>query len=531
MDVSGWHRSKIEGDAKMELHAGNSRLEIVSHEGELWWGGNVEDGVWMPFGEFDHKRDLIHEGRGNQAVPLLLSNKGRYIWSEEPIRFDYAEGRLTVESEHGELVYRERIGSLRDTFRAAALAHFPPSGSIPDELFFKTPQYNLWIELQYEPNQHKTIAYAESVLESGMPPGVIMIDDNWMEDYGVWKFRADRFPDPKAMTDKLHSLGFKVMLWTCPFVSPDNAANFRYLEREGYLLRDENEETAIRRWWNGYSAVLDCTNIEAVAWYEGELKKLMDDCGIDGFKFDAGDPQFYRASDRSAVPLHPNGHCEAWARIGLNYALNEYRACWKCAGLPLVQRLGDKNHSWNRDGLASLIPNGLAQGLAGYAFTCPDMIGGGQIGDVENNPDFRLDPELFVRYAQCSALFPMMQFSAAPWRVLDREHLAYCVDAAKLHESFGPEIVALAHHAALTGEPIIRHMAYVFPEEGFERIQDQFMLGDDVLVAPVVEKGARSRTVAFPPGTWRGDDGSVVVGPCSLRVEAPLSRLPWYRLT
>jgi hypothetical protein len=244
-----------------------------------------------------------------------------------------------------------------------------------------------------------------------------MIDDKWMEDYGVWKFRSDRLPDPKAMVDKLHAQGFKVMLWTCPFVSPDNPTNFRYLEREGYLLRDEHGETAIRRWWNGYSAVLDCTNEAAVAWYEGELTKLMDDYGIDGFKFAAGDPQFYRKSDQSVIPLDPNGHCESWAKIGLRYAVNEYRACWKCAGDPLVQRLSDKNYSWDQRGLGSLIPNGLAQSLAGYAYTCPDMIG-----------------------------------------------------------------------------------------------------------------GARSRVIAFPSSTWQGDEGSTVSGPCIQEVDAPLSRLPWYRL-
>lgn len=145
----------------------------------------------------------------------------------------------------------------------------------------------------------------------------------------------------------------------------------------------------------------------------------MEKYGIDGFKFDAGDPSFYLPSDISARPSDPNGHCEAWASVGLRYALNEYRACWKQAGKPLVQRLSDKNHSWGADGLASLIPNALAQGLMGYAYTCPDMIGGGQIADVVH-PEFRSDQELFVRYAHCSALFPMMQFSTALWRVLDR---------------------------------------------------------------------------------------------------------------
>lgn len=75
----------------------------------------------------------------------------------------------------------------------------------------------------------------------------------------------------------------------------------------------------------------------------------------------------------------------------------------------------------------------------------------------------------------------------------------------------------------------MRHMAYVFPEGGYEHVTDQFMLGNDILVAPVLEKGAVTRKVAFPAGVWLGDDGSQVSGPYEVEVKAPLSRLPWYR--
>ncbi|WP_372630260.1 glycoside hydrolase family 31 protein [Cohnella sp.] len=506
------------------------RLQVRLLEGEVWWGGDITDGGAMPYGPKPFAKDLIAGIGGNQAVPLLVSSKGRFVWSEYPIRFQFKDNTLTAECEEGELVLEERGSDLRSAFRAASGAYFPPADSLPDARFFTVPQYNLWIEMQYEPTQARTLQYAKDVLANGLPPGILMIDDNWMEDYGVWKFRSDRFPDPKAMTDELHRLGFQVMLWTCPFVSPDNAANFRWLESRDYLLRDENGEIAIRRWWNGYSAVLDMTNAAAADWYHAQLQGLMEEYGIDGFKFDAGDPEYYRASDRSAVPQHPNGHCEAWADVGLRYAFNEYRACWKKAGQPLVQRLRDRQHSWDDNGLASLIPNGLAQGLAGYAYICPDMIGGGLIGDVENNPDFRIDQELFVRYAQCSALFPMMQFSTAPWRVLDREHLDCCIAAAKLHAELGDTILELARHAANTGEPIMRHMAYVFPEESLEDANDQFMLGDRLLVAPVVKQGERRRLIRFPRGQWLGDDGSTIVGPCLTEVDAPLSRLPRYEL-
>lgn len=190
--------------------------------------------------------------------------------------------------------------------------------------------------------------------------------------------------------------------------------------------------------------------------------------------------------------------------------------------------LADKAHSWGADGLGSLIPNGLAQGLMGYAFTCPDMIGGGEYQNFTAHSK-NLDQELIVRYAQCSALFPMMQFSAAPWRVLDEKHFNYCLNAARLHYKLGQEIFELAQHSALTGEPVIRHMAYVFPQQGFEDINDQFMLGNDLLVAPVVKQGVTTKNIRFPEERWVGDDGSVVEGPVSLEVRAPLARLPWYR--
>ncbi|WP_159881089.1 glycoside hydrolase family 31 protein [Paenibacillus puerhi] len=506
----------------------NETIRIPLTENEYWWGGTVSDGTLMPFGKrTPHQRDLFGDAGYNQANPLLLSSKGRYVWSEEPFRFAFEGDELVVEGVKGAIKVERGGDHMRDAFRHASQTYFPPSGTFPDLLFFTVPQYNTWMEMSYHPTQDKVLAYAEAIIANGLPPGILMIDDNWHEDYGTFSFHPGRFPDPKAMVDRLHELGFRVMLWVCPFISPDGEV-FRYLRDQGYLLKEADGKPVVRYWWNGYSGILDGTNPEAVSWIAGELDRLVEQYGVDGFKLDAGDPQYYKPTDMSARPATPNEQSEQWARLGLRYAFNEYRACWKLAGQPLVQRLSDKNHNWQTDGLASLIPNGLAQGLLGYAFNCPDMVGGGQYGDLIR-PDFQVDAELFVRYAQCSALFPMMQFSTAPWRVLDETHLSYCIEAANLHCRMGAEFAGLARHAAATGEPIIRHLAYVFPEGGYESVTDQFMLGDDILVAPVLRKGATVRKILFPQGTWDGDDGSRVVGPCEVDVDAPLSRLPWYR--
>jgi alpha-glucosidase (family GH31 glycosyl hydrolase) len=100
---------------------------------------------------------------------------------------------------------------------------------------------------------------------------------------------------------------------------------------------------------------------------------------------------------------------------------------------------------------------------------------------------------------------------------------------AALHTGMGGEILALAHEAATTGEPIVRSLEYEHPHQGYVDIDDQFLLGPDILVAPVLVKGVRVREVTFPEGTWKGDDGSLVEGPTRVDVETPLERLPWYR--
>ena len=163
----------------------------------------------------------------------------------------------------------------------------------------------------------------------------------------------------------------------------------------------------------------------------------------------------------------------------------------------------------------------------GYPFGCPDLIGRGEYLSFRSLA--AIDQELIVRAAQVHALMPMMQFSVAPWRVLSRENLSICRRMAALHTEQGGEILALARESAKTGEPVVRSLEYAYPHEGYVDVGDQFLLGPDVLVAPVVEKGARKRRLVVPEGRWKGDDGSVVLGPTSLEIDVPLARLPWYR--
>lgn len=504
--------------AKIEDH----KLILENQEDYNWWFGVINHGEQMPFyGEYS--ADIYGDNYGNQIVPFLIAKDGQYIWSEEPLKVDYKNGTLHVKSHGGEIFHSSEATSLKEAYKAASHKFFPPSGKLPDLSLFEAPQYNTWIELMYDQNQKDIMDYAKAILDNGFPPGVIMIDDNWQIDYGNWDFKPDQFPDPKAMIDSLHEMGFKVMLWICPFVSPDSRI-YRKLRDEGLLLKEKNGNAAILRWWNGASGLLDFTHPDAVKWFEEQMDYLVEEYGADGFKLDAGDTRYY--TDLVAhKDVTPNEHTRLYGEFGLKYPLNEYRANYKLGNQPLVERLRDKGHSW--DDLQKLIPHILLQGIAGYAFTCPDMIGGGEYTAFLNND--RLDQKLIVRSAQVHALMPMMQFSVAPWRVLDTEHLAAVKKAVEIRQQHKDLIIDLAKSSAYNGEPIVRSMEYVFPHQGYAKVKDQFLLGDDILVAPLIENGTSQRQVIIPKGKWEDSKGNKINGPKTLTIDVALDELPYYK--
>ena len=489
---------------------------------ESWWGASVGLGHEQPYPNLP-AFDLSTQDANNQLVPLFLSSEGEYMWSDGAFAFSAKDGVI----ETSVPMQRVKAGTtLREAYLVAQAKYFPANGQLPDTLFFTMPQYNTWIELMYNQNQADILRYAHAVIDNGFPAGVLMIDDNWQRYYGNFEFKAERFPDAKGMIDELHALGFKVMVWICPFVSPDSP-EFRALEAKGYLLRNPNGGTAILNWWNGYSACYDLTNPEAADYFISVLRQAQDTYGIDGFKFDAGDNNCYASTAISAYDPHATNvdHTSSWAKIGLAFPFNEYRACWQMGGQPLVQRLGDKDYSWAA--VQQLIPQMCVAGLLGYAYACPDMIGGGQFTAFLDIKDDEFDQALIVRSAQVHALMPMMQFSVAPWRILSKENLAIVQRMAQLHAAFGPYIMTYARRAAQTGEPIVRCMEYQFPHQGLEQVKDQFMLGDKYLVAPVVDNRLE-REVRLPKGTWRDEQGKKYKGGRTYKIDVPLERLPYF---
>ncbi|GBU07593.1 glycoside hydrolase [Bacteroidales bacterium] len=500
---------------------------IAFDKDEYWWGGAVALGSQMPYLKDLAEFDLALHNHNNQLVPLLVSNKGRYLWSNKPYTFEVKGKTIEIKSVYEQLETQKAGSTLKEAYLAACKEHFPPTGKLPDPLFFTMPQYNTWIELMYNQNQDDIMLYAQNILDNDFPKGILMIDDNWQRYYGNFDFKEEKFSNPKKMIEELHAMGFKIMLWVCPFVSADSP-EYRFLSKKGYLIRQKGTQNpAMIHWWNGQSACYDLTNPEAAAHFVGQLKKMQDEYGVDGYKFDAGDNSFYdpRRIDSYKKDAISVDHTEAWARIGLEFPFNEYRAGWKMGGQPLAQRLGDKNYSW--DAVGTLIPEMLTAGLLGYAYTCPDLIGGGQFTSFLDMKDEDFDQDLIVRSSQVHALMPMMQFSVAPWRILNKENLSSVRKMAHLHQQMGAYILNCANESSQTGEPIVQHLEYAFPEEGFATCKDQFMLGKKYLVAPIISK-ENKREVQFPKGNWKDRQGKVIKGGKTITFDVSLQDLLYF---
>lgn len=498
----------------------NATAQII--EEKLWWAGIISQGQLMPVTD-SYEANMISNTYGNQVQPLLLSNHGDVIWSEDPFAFKIENNEVTILESTGEIIRTEAGQTLKSAYQFASKNYFPPQGKLPELLLFSSPQYNTWIELMYDQNQKDILKYAHDLINNGFPPGVLMIDDNWQEDYGKWDFHPGRFSNPKAMIEELHEMDFKVMVWICPFVSPDCDV-YRSLASQGAFLKNNTtQKPEMVSWWNGFSAVLDLSNPVAVKWFKSQLDFLQNEYGVDGFKFDAGDAGFYK-NGLSFKNVSPNMQTALFAKIGLDYPLNEYRATWKMGGQPLVQRLRDKAHNWND--LQKLVPSMLLQGIMGYYFNCPDLIGGGEFTSFLKNAV--IDQELIVRSAQCHALMPMMQFSVAPWRVLDEKHLEAVKKSVELREKFKNYILEEVKKSAQTGEPAMRSLEYAYPKNGYGKINQQFLIGEKLLVAPIINKGITDKIIHLPKGKWKAFNGKTYKGGKEITVAVNLDTLPYF---
>ncbi|HBF86790.1 MAG TPA: glycoside hydrolase [Clostridiales bacterium] len=490
---------------------------------ELWYGGTVAYGEKYPI---DEKSELFFDldcnDTSNQQNPAFYSDKGRFLWLGHGGKVAFKKGVIEITAKDYDL---EKCGeTLKDASVGCAMKYYKPTGTTPDKRAFTAPQYCSWTVLLWHQDQKGILDYARSIKEKGYKAGILIIDDTWQREYGVWEFNRNNFPDPDAMMKELKDMGFLVSLWICPYVSPNapylSPSIWEHIDEGRVVMNGKDPRFVL--WWEGYSAQLDFTRPNAKKWINEQTKRLEDRYGVVGFKLDGGDPQ-YLGKDLENC----NEQSSLWIE-SIDNAFKESRTCYKLGGKPIIQRLNDKAHLWETSGLSlglsSIIPLILAQGIAGYYYGCADMIGGGRSSDFIDKS--KLDDELIIRWCQASALFPMVQFSYDVWNKEENGVARCCKKAMDIREKFVPYIVSLLENASKTGIPATRYMDYEFPNEGLAGIKDQFMLGDGYLVAPVLIKGADKRTVVFPKGKWKDiEDGKIYEGG-KHEVPAPIDKLP-----
>ena len=450
-----------------------------------------------------------------------------------------------------------------------------PAKTPPLELM-GAPIWTTWARYKERINQDTVLEFAREIQDNGYPYHVLEIDDRWQTRYGDLEFDPDKFPDPKKMVQQLHEMGFKVTVWVVPFFHPQSVAG-KEAAQKGYLVQIQNGEPYPVKWWQGRGFLLDVTNQEALDWYKSRLDSFRDKLGLDGYKFDAGEGKYCPKEGIFNKPLvSQNDYTHLYVKwISENFAFCEVRSGWMNQTAPIFFRLWDLWSVWGYDnGLRSIIPSTLAMSLTGYPFVFPDMIGGNAYftfprnrvlnwilqkivmpvmeRNVKSKSDFPEEeilslgdvptwiekstlfgyptPELMVRWAQANVFLGVMQFSLSPWEFGEQCNQC-CRDAAELHLEYLPTLQKFARQALEHGEPIIRPVFWLAPDDEDALIcDDQFLVGDEILVAPVLYSKQFSRKIYFPPGTWQDYwSGELFTGPQTIEnYPAPLSKLPFF---
>jgi alpha-glucosidase (family GH31 glycosyl hydrolase) len=369
------------------------------------------------------------------------------------------------------------------------------------------------------------------------------------------------YPDIEAMIGELHAAGFKFLGYFNTFVEQDSK-QFAEARDRGYLVKHKDGTPYL---FQGVrftpTGLVDLSNPAARAWMEAAMVAAID-LGFDGWMADFAEWLPTDAAMTEPMPTFDGTTTDAeawhnlypieWQRLNERVfdarkgdgveRLSFVRSGWLGSESIRHQVVwgGDQSTDFDRgDGLPTVIPIGLGLGVVGMPYYGSDVAGYFSGGVHPNGTR-----ELFFRWTTLGAMTPILRThhgvaSVKNWRFdQDPETLAHWARWARLHTRLYPLWAALAREAAATGAPIMRAVALGFPEDAATwPLTDQFLIGDALLVAPVVTQGATSRAVYLPAGRWLrafDDDASPAPpprdapldGPQTATVAAPLSEVP-----
>lgn len=334
-----------------------------------------------------------------------------------------------------------------------------------------------------------------------------------------------RWPDPTALVDWLHDQDIRVLLWQIPVLkdsddSEQHARDIEFAESAGLCVSTVGGQSYRNRgWWFPGSRIIDFTNAEARDWWFAKRAYLIDEIGVDGFKTDGGEHLWGRdviTADGSrgdeAANTYPNRYLGAYHEFlrehGHERPLTFSRAGFTGSHAFPAHWAGDEDSTW--EAFRASLTAGLTAGASGVAFWSWDLAGFS--GDLPS-------AELYKRATAMAAFCPVMQYHSehnehrepladrTPWNVAERhgdpEVTSIYRFYARMRMNLIPYLFGLGEEATRTGIPMIRAMAIEFPGDvSAQAIDDQFLLGSDLLVAPILEVGAERRRTYLPVGRW-----------------------------
>lgn len=497
--------------------------------------------------------ELAH--RNSQAsVPFVLSNRGYGFFWHNPAVGKVVFGKNQTQWYANNTDQMDYWITAGDTPAEIETAYAKATGTVP-----MMPEYGMgfWqCKLRYW-NQEQLLKTAREYHARKIPVDVIVVDFYHWPKCGDFRFDEADFPDPKAMVEELRSYGMELMVSIWPQINL-TSENYEEMRRKGYLVKNERGvEIAMR--FEGENSFYDATNKNARDYIWKLCKKNYYDYGIKVFWLDEAEPEFsvydfdnyrYHMGPVTKVgniypQLYAKTFYDGQMEAGMESAVNLLRCAW--AGSQRYGALvwsGDIHSDWET--FRSQLCAGLNMGIAGIPWWTTDI--GGFSGGNPSDPAFQ---QLLVRWFQWGTFCPVMRLhgdrvphtplkhsDGSPtmgtgadneiWSFGD-SHTPILEKYIHFRETMRPYIRSLMKQAHETGAPIIRPMFYEFPEdEPCWDLQDQYMFGSDLLIAPIVHENAYERVVYLPKGAvWNLIyDGTEYQGGSLVTVPAEIGQIP-----
>ncbi|KAK2579191.1 hypothetical protein KPH14_002712 [Odynerus spinipes] len=374
-------------------------------------------------------------------------------------------------------------------------------------------------------NEAAIYNYTEDVIALGfLRQGHVLLSEEWQPSPGDFILDEDRFPSMEETINIIHRRGFRIVFSIQPFISTESI-NFKDAVANRLLISERGSDPripALTRYKQSNSAgVLDITNNKTLPWLQAKLESLITKYHVDSFYLDLGTaqdmPHYYKCEQALTNPDHyktifTKSILGLIPVIGVSSAISRPRA-------PVFVSLPPFPSSWKA--IKTVIPTVLSYGMIGYPFIMPGAVGGDvalPMSDDNPDNDFEVnlpDKELYVRWLQLSTFLPVIRFTHLPSKYSDESVLEIAKRLTTLRQkTVTPLLKKYANETLDTGLPIIRPLWMLDPADpACHVVVDEFSVGEELIVAPVLYSGSRQREVYLPAGVWRdGIDGSLRKG-------------------